>query len=141
MNGPQKSRPQYHLGGPTALFRCSSYCKHASLTVNSAPPTVNTPWDPLYTADFIKKVLSVYTHSITNIYLSLSAQVAKSTFLMKYPVVLGTIFWVWVMLWAKNKRDLKSVSQCPLNGHMSNKNIRKFESFQLRYLETLELGI
>ena len=26
-----------------------------------------------HTADFIKKVLSVYTHSITNIYLSLSA--------------------------------------------------------------------
>ena len=32
------------------------------------------------TADFIKKVLSVYTHATTTIYLSLSAQVAKSTF-------------------------------------------------------------
>ena len=32
----------------------------------------------------IKKVLSVYTHSI---YLSLSAQVAKSTFFMKSPVL------------------------------------------------------
>ena len=31
------------------------------------------------TADFIKKVLSVYTHSMTTIYLSLSAQVAMST--------------------------------------------------------------
>ena len=39
-----------------------------------------------HTADFIKKVLAVYTHSITNIYLSLSAQVAKSTLLMKSPV-------------------------------------------------------
>ena len=39
------------------------------------------------TADFIKKVLSVYTHSMTTIYLSLSAQVAKSTFFMKSPVV------------------------------------------------------
>ena len=40
----------------------------------------------LHTADFIKKVLSVYTHSMTTIYLSLSAQVAKSTFFMKSPV-------------------------------------------------------
>ena len=32
-------------------------------------------------ADFIKKVLSVYTHSMTNIYLSLSAQVAKKEYL------------------------------------------------------------
>jgi len=39
-----------------------------------------------YTADFIKKVLSVYTNSMTTIYLSLSAQVAKSTFFMKSPV-------------------------------------------------------
>ena len=41
---------------------------------------------PSATADFIKKVLSVYTHSMTTIYLSLSAQVAKSTFFMKSPV-------------------------------------------------------
>ena len=39
------------------------------------------------TADFIKKVLSVYTHSKTTIYLSLSAQVVKGTFFMKSPVV------------------------------------------------------
>ena len=39
---PPKNSPQYHLGGPTALFRCSSYCKHASPTVNSAPRTVNS---------------------------------------------------------------------------------------------------
>ena len=38
------------------------------------------------TADFIKKVLSVYTHSMTTIYLSMSTQVAKSTFFMKSPV-------------------------------------------------------
>ena len=38
------------------------------------------------TAYFIKKVLSVYTHLKTTIYLSLSAQVAKSTFFMKSPV-------------------------------------------------------
>ena len=38
------------------------------------------------TADFIKKVLSVYTHSMKTIYLSLSDQVAKSTFLMKSTV-------------------------------------------------------
>ena len=42
------------------------------------------------TADFIKKVLSVYTHSVTTIYLSLSAQVAKSTFFMKSPVAEGS---------------------------------------------------
>ena len=41
---------------------------------------------PTLTADFIKKVLSVYTHSMTTIYLSLSAQVAKSTSFMKFPV-------------------------------------------------------
>ena len=40
----------------------------------------------LSTADFIKKVLSVYTQSMTTIDLSLSAQVAKSTFFMKSPV-------------------------------------------------------
>ena len=37
----------------------------------------------LTTADFIKKVLTVYSHSMTTIYRSLSAQVAKSTFFMK----------------------------------------------------------
>ena len=41
MNAPPKNRPQYHLGGPTALFMCSSYCKHAPPTVNTAPPPVN----------------------------------------------------------------------------------------------------
>ena len=40
-----------------------------------------------HTADFIKKVLSVYTHSMTTIYLSLSTQVATSTFFMKSPVL------------------------------------------------------
>ena len=40
------------------------------------------------TADFIKKVLSVYTPSITTIYLSLSARyLAKSTFFMKSPLL------------------------------------------------------
>ena len=34
----------------------------------------------------MKKVLSVYTHSLTTIYLSLSAQVAVSTFFMKFPL-------------------------------------------------------
>ena len=38
------------------------------------------------TAYFLKKVLSVYTHSMTTIYLSLSTQVARSTFFMKSPV-------------------------------------------------------
>ena len=42
MNAPPKNRPQYTLGGPTALFRCSSYCKHAPPTVNIAPPTVHS---------------------------------------------------------------------------------------------------
>ena len=37
------------------------------------------------TADFRKKVLSVYTHSTKTIYLSLSAQVAKSTFFHEIP--------------------------------------------------------
>ena len=40
------------------------------------------------TADFIKKVLSVNTRSMAIIYLSLSIQVAKSTFFMKSPVSL-----------------------------------------------------
>ena len=47
------------------------------------------------TADFIKKVLSVYTHSRTTIYLSLSAQVAKNTFFMKSPVAF-MIFPIWL---------------------------------------------
>ena len=42
--------------------------------------------DVYATADFIKKVISVYTHSMETIYLSLSVQVAKSTFFMKCPV-------------------------------------------------------
>ena len=41
MNAPKTIRPQYHLRGPMALFRCSSYCKHAPSTVNAAPPIVN----------------------------------------------------------------------------------------------------
>ena len=45
------------------------------------------------TAYFIKKVLSVYSNSMTTIYLSLSAQVAKSTFFMKSPVsVYNTVY-------------------------------------------------
>ena len=40
----------------------------------------------IHTADFIKKVLSVYIHSKATIYLSLSAQVTESTFFMKSPV-------------------------------------------------------
>ena len=36
--------------------------------------------------DFIKKVFSVYIHSMATIYPSLSAQVAKSTLFMKSPV-------------------------------------------------------
>ena len=45
---------------------------------------------PSATADFIKKVLSVNTHSMATIYLSLSAQVARSTFFMKSPVPVCT---------------------------------------------------
>ena len=53
------------------LFMKSDYCDKRWISI---------------TADFIKKVLSVYTHSMTTIYLSLSAQVARSTFFMKSPV-------------------------------------------------------
>ena len=49
-------------------------------------PTTDEIIKTLCTEDFIKKVLSVYTHSMTTIYLSVSAQVAKSTFFMKSPV-------------------------------------------------------
>ena len=45
------------------------------------------------TADFIKKVLSVYTHSMTTIYLSLSAQVARITFFMKSPVAVKAVIY------------------------------------------------
>ena len=38
------------------------------------------------TADFIKKVLSVHSHSMTTIYLSRSAQVDRRIFFMKSPV-------------------------------------------------------
>ena len=59
-----------------------------------------------HTADFIKKVLSVYTHSMTTIYLSLVVQVAKSTFLMKSPVfklkIVLAQYWVWVSVGFKN---------------------------------------
>ena len=39
-----------------------------------------------HTGSFMKKVLSVYTHLMTTIYLSLSAQIAISTFFMKSPL-------------------------------------------------------
>ena len=38
------------------------------------------------TADFIKKVPGLYTHSMETIYLSLSTQVALGTFFRKFPV-------------------------------------------------------
>ena len=38
----QKNRPRYLLWGPKAPFMCSSYCKLAPPTVNTAPRTVNT---------------------------------------------------------------------------------------------------
>ena len=40
---PKKNCPRYHLGGPTAPFMCSSYCKQAPPTVNTPPPTINIP--------------------------------------------------------------------------------------------------
>ena len=40
----------------------------------------------LTTADFLKNVPPVYTHSMTTIYLSVSAQVGKGTILRKSPV-------------------------------------------------------
>ena len=45
----------------------------------------------------MKKVLSVYTHSMTTIYLSLSAQVAISTFFMKSPLAHGSPYSTSVM--------------------------------------------
>ena len=53
MNAPQKINcPQYHLGGPRTLFRCSSYCKHAPPTVNVAPPTVNSAHPTINSAPY-----------------------------------------------------------------------------------------
>ena len=40
-----------------------------------------------YTADFMKKVPSVYTHLMETIYLSMSTQVAEGTAFRKLPVV------------------------------------------------------
>ena len=54
--------------------------------------TIYLPLVHTGTGDFIKKVLSVYTHSMATNYLSISAQVAKSTFFMKSPVAEGTFF-------------------------------------------------
>ena len=52
------------------------------------PPTSHNIQNvKLHTADFIKKVLSVYTHSMATIFLSRSTQVAESTFFMKSPVL------------------------------------------------------
>ena len=39
-----------------------------------------------FTADFIKKVLGVYTRSMDTMYLSLRAQIAVGTFFMKSSV-------------------------------------------------------
>ena len=67
MNDPPKNRYQYHLRGPTALFRCPSYCKHAPPNVNSAPnvntatPTVNTA-PP--TVNWAPHTVNVYSRSL-----------------------------------------------------------------------------
>ena len=62
----------------------------------------------IYTADFIKKVLSVYTHSMATIYLSLSAQVAKSTFFMKPPIYEVVI----IRVYKRAKRNRFHESSC-----------------------------
>ena len=52
MNAPQKNCPQYHLGGPTALFLGDPptvNTKHAPPTVNTVPPTVNSAPPTVYT--------------------------------------------------------------------------------------------
>ena len=41
MNAPETNRPQYHLGGPTALCSAPPTVNWAPPTVNAAPPTVN----------------------------------------------------------------------------------------------------
>ena len=55
----------------------------------------------------MKKVLSVYTHSMTTIYLSLSAKVAISTFFMKSPLL--------VRYTNKNERILSLRLTCLFN--------------------------
>ena len=52
----------------------------------------------IHTADFIKKVLSVYTHSLTTIYLSLSARVAKSTFFIQSPVAKKKLYTIFLLI-------------------------------------------
>ena len=67
----------------------------------------------LYTGGFMKKVLSVYTHSMTTIYLSLSAQVAISTFFMKSPLSHTSIY---IILFAVGCKRLVAGLQNLLGG-------------------------
>ena len=55
-------------------------------------------YDIFCTADFIKKVLLVYTHSMTSIYQSLSSKVSISTFFMKSPVAQTSITLFFLLL-------------------------------------------
>ena len=57
-----------------------------SLRIQLLEDRANKPHKHLHTADFIKKVLWVYTRSMETIYLSPRAQVAVGTFFMKSPV-------------------------------------------------------
>ena len=58
---PQKNRPQYHLGGPTALFRCSSCRSMSTLAI--------TFWCKIYILYFInKKRIHVDVMSMENVH-------------------------------------------------------------------------
>ena len=59
---PHKIFSSVPLEGPTALFRCSSYCKHAPPTVNADPPTVNSAPPTVNMAPLaINRLLLLYT--------------------------------------------------------------------------------
>ena len=78
---------QTKSGGPARVHHPSPSNQLGGRQMKTKKPSSSNILPTRYTADFIKKVLSLYTNSMTTIYLSLSAQVAKSTFFMKSPVL------------------------------------------------------
>ena len=64
---------------------------------------------------FHKKVLSVYTNSTTIIYLSLSAQLAKSTFFMKSPVHC-TYIYIFCVFFHPDKNEAKYLKGFRMKG-------------------------
>ena len=74
----------------TSHFKADQVLLHSIPTFFCSTFPLGFVFKVFATADFIIKVLSVYTHSMTTIYLCLTTQVVKITFFMKSLVLYVT---------------------------------------------------